>query len=429
MSRHTATILLIGIIYGASCLIACSLSDTGSNEASTSGGSSVAAGGSSHSGGTSSGNSTTAGRTFAGGDTSLGGTSAASSSKSCGGTTAAGGSISTGGTSAASSSKSSGGTTTSGGSISTGGQSSATNCTIPALAQPASVASPTTVVGTGTPASCTSAAFVAAVAKGGIITFNCGPNPVTIAMTATANIYNQVSGVNNEKVVIDGGGLITLDGGNARRILYQNTCDSNLIWATSTCDTQTFPKLTVQNIAFANGLGASSQVATGGLLGGGAIYVSGGTFSAYSIKVTGSKESHPAAELAQDLAGGALYLFELSSPAYIVNSTFQGNSATNGGAIGALFVSSVIINSSFLGNSATGHGQNPAATGTTGGGIGGAIYNDGNSYSLNICGSTFANNTATELGSGAIFEVVNNLKGDLVIDQSTFSGNSNVGQV
>lgn len=37
-----------------------------------------------------------------------------------------------------------------------------------------SIANPRTVVGTGTPESCTADAFVAAVAKGGVITFDCG---------------------------------------------------------------------------------------------------------------------------------------------------------------------------------------------------------------------------------------------------------------
>src|SRR5271165_43639 len=51
---------------------------------------------------------------------------------------------------------------------------------IPPEAQAEDVSKPTTVVGTGTPASCTSDAFVAAVAAGGIITFDCGPTPTTI---------------------------------------------------------------------------------------------------------------------------------------------------------------------------------------------------------------------------------------------------------
>ena len=48
------------------------------------------------------------------------------------------------------------------------------------------VSNPTTVVGTGTPDSCTSDAFVDAVAKGGVITFNCGAQPHTIMLDRTA---------------------------------------------------------------------------------------------------------------------------------------------------------------------------------------------------------------------------------------------------
>src|SRR5579859_1985881 len=47
---------------------------------------------------------------------------------------------------------------------------------------------PNHVIGDGRPASCTSAAVVRAVAAGGIITFNCGPRPVTIVMSATAKV-------------------------------------------------------------------------------------------------------------------------------------------------------------------------------------------------------------------------------------------------
>ena len=39
-----------------------------------------------------------------------------------------------------------------------------------------------TVVGTGTPGSCTSWAVVRAVAEGGVIALDCGPQPVTTAM-------------------------------------------------------------------------------------------------------------------------------------------------------------------------------------------------------------------------------------------------------
>ena len=61
--------------------------------------------------------------------------------------------------------------------------------------------------------------------------------------------------------------------------------------------------------------------------------------------------------------------------------------------------------------------------------MGGAIYNDGNSYTLTICGTQMLNNQANELGTGAIFEVVDDLNGGLVIDQSTFTGSSTTGDV
>ena len=63
-------------------------------------------------------------------------------------------------------------------------------CAVPAEAGLADSASPTTVVGDGTPASCTSRAFVDAVADGGVITFDCGPDPVTITLEETAKIFN-----------------------------------------------------------------------------------------------------------------------------------------------------------------------------------------------------------------------------------------------
>jgi hypothetical protein len=53
-------------------------------------------------------------------------------------------------------------------------------CTVPEDAQPVDTSLADTVVGDGTPESCTSQAFVEAVAAGGEITFDCGPDPVTI---------------------------------------------------------------------------------------------------------------------------------------------------------------------------------------------------------------------------------------------------------
>jgi hypothetical protein len=48
------------------------------------------------------------------------------------------------------------------------------------------------------------------VAEGGIITFSCDPRPVAITMTATAKI------VHGHRIVIDGGGKVTLSGGSRK---------------------------------------------------------------------------------------------------------------------------------------------------------------------------------------------------------------------
>ena len=87
-----------------------------------------------------------------------------------------------------------------------------------------------------------------AVAKGGVIGFRCGSRPVRIVMRQTAKVVNT-----SRRVVLDGGGLVTLSGGGRRRILYQDTCDRRQRWTTSHCDDQATPVLMVQNLAFADG--------------------------------------------------------------------------------------------------------------------------------------------------------------------------------
>jgi hypothetical protein len=138
---------------------------------------------------------------------------------------------------------------------------------VPTEARAVDTSQPTHIIGNGTPQSCTSAAVVAAVAHGGIITFDCGPAPVTIEMTATAKVVNNTG----PEIVIDGGGLVTLSGMGQRRILYMNTCDRDQVWTTSHCQNQDHPRLTVQNLTFVDG-NAKGEDPDGG----GAIFVRGG---------------------------------------------------------------------------------------------------------------------------------------------------------
>ena len=277
------------------------------------------------------------------------------------------------------------------------------------------------VIGNGTPESCTSAAVVSAVAKGGIITFNCGPQPVTITMTQTAKIVNNTG----PKIVIDGGGKVTLSGGGARRILYMNTCDQNQVWTTSHCQDQDHPQLTVQNLTFVDGDSRSEQQYDGG----GAVWVRGGRFKIVNCQFY----RNVCADTGPDVGGAAVRVFSQYNglPVYVVNSTFGGSSAngnvcSNGGALSSIGVSYTVINSLMSYNRAIGSGANPARSGTPGGGSGGAIYNDGNTFTLSLCGTKILHNHAEE-GGGAIFFVSNDRTGTLKIQDSQLIDNPSEG--
>lgn len=293
-------------------------------------------------------------------------------------------------------------------------------CALPAEAQPEDVSSPRTVVGTGTPESCTSDAFVDAVAKGGVVTFDCGPSPVTITLTKTAKVVNDTG----PKIVIDGGNKVTLSGGGKHRILYMNTCDEAQTWTTSHCNDQDHPLLTVQNITLedgnATGLGAEDD----GLGGGGAIFARGGR-----LKVVNARFFDNACdEVGPDVGGAAVRAFDQSggAPLYVVGSTFMGGRCSNGGGLSSIGVSYAVLNSYFANNHAIGNGANPARGGTPGGGSGGAIYNDGNTFTLRLCGTKIEDNEANE-GGGAIFFVSNDRSGELVIQDSVLRRNSSQG--
>jgi hypothetical protein len=287
---------------------------------------------------------------------------------------------------------------------------------VPAAGQPVDTSHPTRVIGDGTAASCTSAAVTGAVAAGGIITFSCGPAPVTIAMATTAKVINT-----SAQVVLDGGGKVTLDGGGVRRILYMDTCDQAQVWTTSHCQDQPTPQLTVQGLTFANG-NSTGQTFDGG--GGGAIFDRGGR-----LKVVNSRFVNNRCEPnGPDLGGAAVRALSQSSgqPVYVVGSTFTGGSCANGAALSSIGVSWVVLNSVFSGGQATGHGANPAQAGTPGGGSGGAIYTDGNQYTVSVAGSVITGNHANA-GGGAIFFVSNDHTGTLAIDHSQLSKNPSDG--
>ncbi len=301
---------------------------------------------------------------------------------------------------------------------------------IPARGQAADASKPTTVVGTGTAASCDFAHLQSAVTKGGIITFNCGSAPAAIKVTVTLNVPT------TKNTVIDGGNLVTLDGGGSTQILSFNSAN----WQNNE------NSLTIQHIALTNAkmtgtmaIPAAPQTACSqgwddGQ--GGAIYMRDGNLNVIDAIFTNNQ----AAPLGPDTGGGAIYVQGSKHGTVIVGSVFTGNSAANGGAVGGLFNELDVYDSTFMGNKAVGHDannddmsmckvMNNGQYEVGSGGNGGALYSDGNSVNVILCGDDIEGNAAgMNAFGGGLFFTSNNYKtasgGTLTIADTTMTGNT-----
>jgi hypothetical protein len=297
--------------------------------------------------------------------------------------------------------------------------------TVPSGAKPADVSSPTTVVGTGTAASCTFAALKTAVTKGGVITFDCGAGEVTIAVTSTLVLPTTKS------TIIDGGGKVILDGGGKVQILRWDSPDFRA----------NENRLTLQHIALINGKMtptkaipvAPAPCSQGWNDGeGGALYMRDGNLTVIDSVFVGNQ----AAPRGPDTGGGAIYVLGSKHGAIIAKSTFEKNKAANAGAIGGLFCPFEIYDSLFSENTATGDGANSDDASKCSvinngqhevgsGGNGGAIYNDGASVNVLLCGDAVSNNAAgTGAFGGGLFFTSNDFGGTLTIIDTTMSGNT-----
>lgn len=242
------------------------------------------------------------------------------------------------------------------------------------------------VVGSGTPGSCTDSALNSALSTGGTVTFNCGPNAVTINVSTIKNI-----GINT---TLDGGSKITLKASGVSFFQVYNGF--------------TF---SIKNITLTKG----SSGAAGAIENFGTTQVTNVTFK--SNKANGGD-------------GGAIHNYNKLT---VKNSTFQNNQATgSGGAIRDDGTKLSVKNSTFSGNKAGSQGGAVASTTNlvikkstfTGnkGSDGGAVYVDNNA-TAKISGSTFDGNHSTGNGGG----VSNN--GTTTITTSTIKNNTadNVG--
>lgn len=318
---------------------------------------------------------------------------------------------------------------------------SCSHIALPPEGQPADTSHPTTVVGTGTPESCTFDALASAVRGGGIITFNCGPGLVTIPISAslqprTSNAYAGEAPVNT---VIDGGRKVTLDGQNAVRIID---------WTHEGSWLNNDDTLTLQHLRLMNGKATPTDAiaacpASGGISNtacstgyydgqGGALSVRDGQLRVIDVTF----QDNQAALLGPDTGGGALYIFGTATPAYIVRSTFLNNKASNAGAIGMLWAGAYVFDSLFDGNQAVGHGANSddasqcTCTNDNGqnqigsGGNGGAVYKDGSDDAdVTLCGDEIRNNSANEFGAAA-FLTADGSSAKLVIVDTVLKNNA-----
>jgi hypothetical protein len=240
---------------------------------------------------------------------------------------------------------------------------------------PTPIAKPDHVIGNGTPESVTEAALEKAfAAKGGSIVFNTGGRPVTLAITKTLYLP-----VNSKPTILDGGGLVTLDGCEKTRIIQK-------AWKT---------ELTVQRLKFINARTEKS---------GAVINVENydGRLSVIDCQFENCKTTSEG----PDIGGGAI-----RAPGQkhflISGCNFNNCAGSNGGAVNSLGCQLTIIGCSFTNNIAFGK-KGGADRGPEGqGGIGGAVYMDGCSQNadkpqLLVADCFFKDNHAND-HAGAIF--------------------------
>ena len=247
-----------------------------------------------------------------------------------------------------------------------------------------SVALAAGVVGTGTPASCTDAALNAALAGGGLVTFNCGSR-------ATIDISGKTIAADT---TVDGGGAITMSGGSPAF-----TIDSGVEFA-------------LHNVRIAGGIGGifaqdgASLIVThseftgiigDGPFGQGIMMVGNGTLSVTASTFVGNTTGI-----------GLTSNGPSQGSATVTNSTFTDNDAGNrdGGGIENVGWTLAVTNSTFIGNRA---------------GAGGGIENAGGTLSVINC--TFSGNNG-QVGGGGISNIIEDGAAPVTVTNSIFSANT-----
>jgi hypothetical protein len=235
-----------------------------------------------------------------------------------------------------------------------------------------------TVLGDGTPGSVAAADIQTALDAGGHIVFDLGPSPQTIVLDQQLVITREV--------LLDGGGLVTLSGGDSVRVLWVQRP-----WNPADAYTARLQRLKI--VSGRTPVGATSLPDNSGA---GVLGAGDGAWQAVSLVVVGCTfEDNTAVDVHQDGGGGAIYVLGGDS-LVIVDSVFDSNAGSNGGAVYSLGAREVLISGSlFNNNTATGFGANPGN-----GGNAGALGVDGAERTVDVCGTVFSNNTCNAHGCG-----------------------------
>jgi hypothetical protein len=232
-----------------------------------------------------------------------------------------------------------------------------------------------------------------ALAAGGVIVFdNAGPLTITVSAPLVLPDLGDA--------VLDGGGTVTLSGGDAVRILEKN-------WQS---------QLTVQRLIFRDARSAQS---------GAAINVTNwdGALTVIDCDFVDCRTTEPG----PDRGGGAIRATG-QTQFRVSGCTFTDCAGSNGGALNSLGCQLTVIDSVFERNRAFGTGGGADVGSSGGGGIGGAIYVDGVSQNaaapeLSLSGCVFRNNIAND-HAGAVFGyTVPGSASISRVEACTFSGN------
>jgi len=193
-------------------------------------------------------------------------------------------------------------------------------------------------VGTGV-GTCTEAAFDAALAGGGAVTFNCG-GPATITFTSTKSISVGTTITGSAGIALDGGGTVRLfnvtgGGLTLANLTLANGHDTMVNFGAAAIEASA-------NVSITDSTISGHHTTNGGCP---AIVISGATLTITRSTITGNVNA--AAATGHAVCGNN------TATLVITNSTFAGNT---GGAVSTSGIAT-ITNSTIAGNSSTGAGN------------------------------------------------------------------------